>query len=353
MLTSDGVTLSTQFDKLPNSISFKTFKGQFLNSFFDLQGDVRLKNNQKPDIAVQGDLTLVTEDLLQKPFNLSEKLSSLNPKGTIIFNGLIKGPLEDWRQMSINIKGASPQLSLAQINLDNLNLTYEQQEQLIPNFEVTGNIYDGSLTLSSSATLSDEKMPFQANLTVDSLNLATFKNAKRFKNELGGKLTTSTNLEGSLLNWRKMKGAGTLAIREGLLWQWKILEGLLSALLIPELQEVVFTEASAEYYIDNERINTKNLTLSSDSIDLNAQGWVDFNGTIDMNVLPKFSEITLIQSESLKKASTSFLTNAVSIKLAGTVQKPTYKVDSSPLKVLGTTTDLIKEGVKGVLDELF
>jgi len=43
----------------------------------------------------------------------------------------------------------------------------------------------------------------------------------------------------------------------------------------------------------------------------------------------------------------------INIRLSGTIDKPKYSVETLPFKVLKKTTDIFREGIKEILEEIF
>ena len=195
---------------------------------------------------------------------------------------------------------------------------------------------------------------FHDNFQITNLDLAQLRKDKKMKNDrLAGNLSLLTNIHGPLLNLNALTGDGTLSITEGYLYEWNLLKGIFSLLLIPELNDIVFTEALADFSIREGRIHTRNAELSSTIVKLRTEGWIDFSRNINLNISPQFSEIGILQSESLKKGPTALLTHIINIQCAGSIDKPRCSVDKSLPRILENTTGIITDGIKGVLDEIF
>lgn len=177
---------------------------------------------------------------------------------------------------------------------------------------------------------------------------------------MAGVLALKINLNGKLQQWRDLTGEGALAITDGHLWHWNILRGMANALLIPEFKNFVFTAASADFTLHDRKVFSHNARMTSKSVTLEGQGSIDSQKNLDFDIKPTFSQIAILQSQSLKKKATSVVTQTpgyLNIKLTGTTAKPHFKVEKSPLKIIkGTiheTTATIKEVIGGIVGEIF
>jgi len=222
-------------------------------------------------------------------------------------------------------------------------------------------IYDGTLNITSSADLQDSDVPFTATIALENFNLKKFREDQKLKiQKLAGIVNISSDLQGDGKRWRQLTGNGSFSISEGYLWQWNILDGISSILLIPEFKSLAFTEANGDFLIGNQKITTNNTKMIGTMATLTGKGWVDFNKNLNFNIKPDFSELAIIQSDSIKKKATSILTQTdgyINIKLTGTLDDPHFSVEKFPLKIIeetiGGTTDMLKEVIGSIVDEIF
>lgn len=360
--SSDKLNFSTEIRPLRSAFRVMSLKGSFLKSRYDLAGDVHFFEDASPDIDLRGSLSL---DLKETAENLSyiptiknspEKLSLINkfsPEGTVAIEGLYKGKYDDFRNWQLVLKASSPEILLDKKLLKNMTLNYEQRDLHISKCNFNSNFYEGIFNLISSADLTQESIPSRIQASFNDINLSLMRKGFNLKNKLSGKGYLNVDLTLPLNNPKQSEGRGSLAIKEGYIWHWNILQSLSNAVLIPEFQKVYFTDASADFIIENEKIMTDNALLVGNTVDLTGKGWVDFSKNLNFYITPNFSQAVITQSSSLRKAPTALLTNAVTINLTGTLNKPAYKVETSPFKIIESTTEILKEGIGGILGEFF
>ncbi|MBU0467559.1 MAG: AsmA family protein [Candidatus Omnitrophica bacterium] len=359
---SDKLNFSTEIRPLREAFRIISLKGSFLRSIYDITGDVHFFTDASPDIDLRGVLTLdleqIANSLTSLPFiinspNILSLLNKLSPVGTVALEALYKGKHDDWRSWQLVLKASAPNVSLDKTLFENVILSYEQRDLHVSKFDFNCNLYDGILNFSSTADLTQESIPSKINTSFNNINLSLLKKGLNLKNKLSGKGSLNVNLTCPIKSAKKANGSGSLSIKEGYIWHWNILESITNAILIPEFQKVYFTDASASFIIENEKIFTDNALLVGNTVDLTGIGWIDFSKRINFSITPHFSQAVIMQSNSFKKAPTSLLTQAITVNLTGTLSKPVHKVETSPFKVIEGTTELLKEGIGNILGGFF
>lgn len=353
-LGSDELSLIAQVSPKNNVLDIERLHGKFLNSEFDVDGQVDVKNSSepKPDLSLTAKIDL--NDLNKLPMGLNEKIKPLKPQGIVSANGTIQGQGKNWKMWTIDLKAQSPQITFVNYPIKQLQIGYLQQDGVIDHLNIDGKVYDGELKFLSKGTLKDETLPIELALGLERMNLETLRKEQKLKvTDLQGMLSFDLVLNGPLLRQEKLKGSGYVTVSEGILWEWNILKGIFGALLIPEFQNVIFTDAHADFTVDNRKVSTQNAQLISKSVTLDAKGWIDFDKNIDFDVNPVFSEVALLASDSLRKAPTNLLTQSIGIHITGTIKDPKFRADTSVKKVIQNTTGVITDTIKGVIDQVF
>lgn len=362
-LSSSKINLDTYINILNQAFQIISLKGNYLNNPFDIRGDVHLLENGDPDFDLRGTLSLNTQELstLMKdwaPEEVSarwqEKINTYKPDGTLSLEWLWRGTLKDWRNWQLTFKAQSPKLSVLGLSFKNLNIDYSQREQYIQQCAASASLYEGALNFNSSADLHEELIPAQANLTLTDLNLAKLKEDRELKDkDLAGKLSGTIVTKGPLLNSAQLLGQGSLTIREGHIYQWRVLQWILDLLTMKEIKDVVFTDAGASFIIKNKKIITADARMISQPLTLNGKGWIDFDKNLHFNVIPHLSEIALLKSKSNNKWITALIAGVISIEITGTIDTPSCAASTSPMRAIKNTADYIKDGLEGILQGTF
>lgn len=354
---SQKLNLSGQIKILHDAFQIPSLTAKYLNSSVDLKGDVHLFAEEAPEVDLRGNFSLDLNDLPELAVKWKEKIELLYPQGVLAGEGLFKGRLNDWRNWQMTFRARAPSLSFKDSPFNDVTIQFDQRDRHISRCSFNSKLYGGSLTLEASADLAEEQIPVKISGGIEKLNLAKFRQERNILNEyLAGELSAAFEARGPIADLDQLKGKGSLSIIDGYLWQWRIIEGIWGALLIPEFKDVVFTEAQADFLIQNRKILSENIHLEGNTMDLKGRGWIDLSQNIHFNIVPVFSNLTLLQSKSLKKGPTSILAKAegyINIKLTGTLDNPQYQVETFPIKVIEKTKDILKKGVKDILDEIF
>ncbi len=363
-VVSDELDVTTQIKILNNAFQIVTLTGKYLNSSLDAKGDVRGILDGEPDWDLRGTFALNLEDLAMILPAHQKTLKQLQLIGTLTGDGLFQGKPSQWRDWNLTFTASAPTVSIRGFHIDDLVIQEEERDRNISKLNLQGNLYNGELKIVSSTDLTADNIMTQFSGSMVDVDLAQLRTNDLIKNKfLAGKLSGSLNLNGDIRIPMQWKGDGVFTVTDGHIWQWGILEGLWGALLVPEFQNVVFTSAQAHFTVADGKTVTKDASLDSKAISIKGEGWIDFNQNIHFDITPIFSELTAIESKSLKKATSLLLTQTqdyLNIRLTGTLRRPHYKVQVLPVKVLEKTidtlkegTEILKEGVGAILKEIF
>ncbi len=339
-LNSARLNLSTEIKLLHSAFKIVSLKGNYFQSLFDITGDVHLPEGTGPylDLNLLGDLQL--ENLKDIFPSLKESLDPWQPTGTISIDGLFRGNLNQWRDWQLVLKAQSPEISLAGYSFKNLLLEMNQRDRYVNKFNLNGQSYGGNLSMNATADLDGDDLPFKTSFQLENSDLSQLR--EKFKNDwLEGHLSLQSKLHGSLTDLNQWIGSGSFTIKDGLLGK-----------LIPQLEQAYFTSAQGDFAVKHKKISTRNTYLYSQTIDLKTKGSIDFNGNLDFDIVPDYDKLKFGSSTETTITPATLLKEILRIKVTGTLDKPHYAVQTSPLKILEKTADVfkggLKEGVKGV-----
>ncbi len=351
-LQSDDLNFETDINILNNAFQITAFKGKYFESAFDVKGDIHILEDTTPVFNVTSRLDLQLEDAERLLPCLATGMGLIKPKGLVSLNASFRGTPKDWRNWSVLVKGTSPEITLQGYKLSDVDLTFDERDQNVNKCDVSATFYGGKLVLKSSADLTTTQSPYRTNLNLEDVNLAELREDSPLKTkDIAGTLMGFVVLHGNLNDLKNSQGNGNISITDGYLWQLNLLRGLGRLLLIPEYREIVFTEATTNLTIKNQKTRFEDLELISRPLTLKGSGWVDLEGNIDFSITSHFDMTAIEESHSIKKTVTALLTTTnsyLNIKVTGTLDNPQYRSIPSPVNVLEKTRDLIKEGIQSI-----
>ncbi|MBF0522544.1 MAG: DUF748 domain-containing protein [Candidatus Omnitrophica bacterium] len=347
-IASTDLRVSTQINILHKAFQICKLKGSYLNSTFDIMGDVHLFDNSEPDLDLRGTLAVNLMDLraiLPEPFR--KQIYEFKPLGTITLNDfLFQGKPKDWRNWNLTFKGTSPEVSLLGHTFHDFTINLVERDQNISNFNIASTIYDGTLNITSSVDLTEDNLPMKLSAAVQKLDLAVLqKKIKTPVPSLAGIFAFNLDANGPLLEQRKIKGTASMDISDGNFGQ-----------IIPQLRNTIFNAAHADFVISNAKFTTENAVIKSNAIDLKAKGWVDFAKNVNFDITPRYAQVPAVEAPLVNIDTRTLIEQSFVVKVTGTLDKMSYKVQPLPVKILENTTGAVKDVIKSginILEGLF
>ncbi len=348
-----GMDLTSQLNFLtPGLMKIESLAGKYQHSDFDLTGDVFFSEKQKPDVELKGNARFNLQDLSILLPQAKDRLEKLAPKGSVQWEGSIKGNSLNWMDWLISSSVMSPEITLSGYKINDLAVKSHQANQQIDTFNLTAHVYNGDLNLYATADLFKEFMPYQLEIQIKKVDLEKLKTDTIWKDKIvSGSLSSVARLNGALKDPQRLEGQGSILINDGNIWQLNLFTGLGKLLLIPEYEDIIFNEASLDYLVKDGRITTENLILKSEPMILKGKGWMNFAGEMDFNVVSEFNINTITHSESIKKTITALIAQSgpyLNIKVSGSLKAPKYALYPSATHMINTTKNLLLEGLKNI-----
>ncbi|MFA5059210.1 MAG: AsmA-like C-terminal region-containing protein [Candidatus Omnitrophota bacterium] len=351
-IASENIQIATKIQVLRNAFSISWLNGHYFDTKFDLKGDVFLTPDDNPRVDLKGNLDFNLENLGAAIPAIKETIDPLKLSGLCSIKGAFKGNLKNWRDWQVLIDIASPEVTFTDYRLSDIAITFVEVDRNINQFDISAVVYGGKLKLQSSADLTAEQIPYKVSVRLDNTDLSKLKADTIWKDkDISGYFSFLASVRGTLDSLNSIHGQGSIALTNGHIWQVNLLQGLGKFLFIPEFDNITFKEVAGDFVVEDGKVLTDNLMLASDPVTLTAQGWIDFAGNLNFDVLSEFSDEVIEQSSSLRKTITAFLTQTgdyLKIKLTGSLKEPKYNVSVSSGEVIRRTKDLLIEGLQGI-----
>ena len=353
-VSAEGVALTTLLQPGPEGFDILKLTGHFQDTTFSGKGHFA-PGKTGPYLELETKLSVELKDLPQMHPLIAEKIKDLHLLGQVGIQATFQGRINQWPTSALTLTAKSKEVTIASYKFNNLILNIKHGGTDISQINLKALLDDGDLVIDLLADPRKEDMPGTFSLDLAGTDLAKMgRDAQWPAKDISGKLKAQLKLDGPLLKTAALTGYGNFAITDGKIWKLTILKGLWQLLLIPELNNAVFTEASATFTVQKNKLITQDLLLKSQPLDLAGQGWLDINKNIDLLITPRFHQLEILKSSAiLQKIPTGLLTQTqgyFNIRLTDTLTKPKYKIETDPGRVLQGTTGNLLEGVQGILE---
>jgi hypothetical protein len=349
-LSSDYLSLESELNIQNKLLTITKLNGSYFQSQFDIKGNADITNADNPLLQLKADAKIDIADLSNLSPELKEILEKIKLSGVLDTAASLNGRLQNYRNWQLTLNGNSTLLSMGGLKINDLSLDCLQDNSPVVNSRLTGNAYLGTILAKLQLDLAEQEFPFLMETIIDKVDISKLKDDVDLKNkEISGILSSSATLKGTAKDIKNsLNGSGSINIEKGNLWQLELFKGLGEFLLIPEFQKIVFKEAAGDFLISDGKISTDNLMLESEPVNILFEGNIDFAGNIDFKVTTQLAEGLVKDITDIKGIFSSILaqsTNAISIKLSGTVKEPKYKIIPLPGQLFKKAKDFIIQDI--------
>jgi hypothetical protein len=343
-LNSKDLDLKSDIKIKDKLIRIITFKGQYLNSQFDVEGGIDTQDNTNPGLDLLANLNFNPFDaFVFLPASLTENLQKIKPDGILNIKGTLNGRVKDYKNWNLSLKASSDTFSVYNLKFSGLAFGLEQKDGQININHFIASGYSGAVNLDFVSDLKPDAPTYLLKLNSSGIDLAKLKLDTGLKEkDITGTLNISADLNGNFKDPASLKGSGLLSVKDGKLWQFSLFKGLGELFLLPDYEKIMFKEALGEFNIGDKSVSTENLRLTSDQLNLDCKGKLGFDGTLDFTIYTQTNKNLIRDSADIRKFTTAILgglSNALTIKVSGTIQKPKYKIIPVPLDVIQNIKD--------------
>jgi len=221
-------------------------------------------------------------------------------------------------------------------------------------YHLTAELYKGAFQMDSYIDLDNPIPPFSINANINNMDVYEFSTKSSLvKKEVSGMCNANIKLKGAIGATNALYGKSWVEIKNANLWESTLFKGIGTALFIPNLKEVIFTDAFGTIQIKNSRFYTDNFKLVSKEMELAVKGSLGFDDTVDATIKIRLKKELIQESAWLAKISSILLESAGwfigNIKVAGTTRDPAFTV--IPVGI-GNILDKVKKTIDKAIDGL-
>ncbi|MEI6438277.1 MAG: AsmA-like C-terminal region-containing protein [Candidatus Omnitrophota bacterium] len=327
-LKAENMSVDAQVKKKNDVLNIESFHGTWFDSSVSATGKIFLPAGKAPtvDITATGKTSL--RDIPKIMPNLAKQVEPLKLAGVLKINAHVKGNPADWQHLESTITIGSDVLNVMGYEADTITIDATQKDGELRPLEIKAKVYDGDLGVIGSVDLVKPGFPFDATYKLDGTNLEKLKRDTPLKNQqLSGALSVEGDMKGTPSDLRSLAGKAIVQIKDGYLWDIEMLSKVLS-ILSSSFQggSIVIRDANATFNVSGGKVETNNLTLSSQTVSLIGEGWVDMlDQSVDLNITPRLETPQTPGGGTDLMALINPTQGLVNIHVTGTLTKP--KID--------------------------
>ncbi|MFA5090795.1 MAG: AsmA-like C-terminal region-containing protein [Candidatus Omnitrophota bacterium] len=344
-LTSKDMNLESDIKIKDKLVSINKLNGKYIDSAFDITGDLDINDSTNPLFNLSTKIKVNSKDILVfLPQKTSDSLDKVKLEAELNIAGTLQGRAKDYKKWEINLENSKGNFSLYNLKFSDLYFILSQKDGLLSISQFSASGYSGILKAGFAANLNAATPPYTVKLELSALDLAKLKPDLKIKEDIAGILEIRVDSTGNFKGTEQIKGRGYLTVKDGRLWKLNLFKGIGELLFLPVYEKIVFSQATADFDIQDNFIQTDNLKLTSDMMALDCKGKLGFNGELDFTVYTQVNKELIRDSSDMRKFATAVLGqlgSALTIRITGTIQKPSYKVIPVAMDIIKSIKDFI------------
>jgi hypothetical protein len=315
-------------------LKFRLKDVPYMEDLGTLYGTLRLY--KKPDLKKDENPTDMLEITFTSPkVLLVAKSSIVNNQGKTELRGRILAPF----------------IKTSKYQFNNINADLALIGDKLYIYNLYADFYRGVFRMDSYMDLDNPIPPFSISANVKDMDVYEFSTTSSLvKRNVSGTCNGTMKLKGILGVTNSLYGKSWVEIKNANLWESGMFKGIAKVLFIPNLKEVVFTDAYGSFQIKNSQFYTDNFKLVSKEMELSIKGSLGFDDKVDAAVKIRFKKELIQESAWLSKISSILLESAGwfvgNVKITGYSKDPSF--DVSPIGV-GNILDKVKKTIDNIL----
>ncbi len=334
-LRSDDLGLSCTFLKENGNVTIESLEGMFYTFHFDLKGEVTDAFSEKMTCAMEGAVETRLESFAALPGKTGEFARAHSMSGTLRSRVFLKTTGKDLAEADITSTLVAENIRIDKFRITGITSRINVREGSLSTPLFSGIIYGGALAGNLEMDLTAKGIPYRCSLKLNNMDFERLMHDMSGNKEKAyGNLTMGISITGITAVPGRIRGNGSINISDADLGPMPILTPLLGDIyaaaqtFVPAIKPVKIDAASMDFEIKNRRILTDNLVLHGEDITINAEGYMDFDGNLDLvfeNRLPHPDpEKDQEWPKALRNAIVSFGRFLGKTRLTGTIKDPKW-----------------------------
>ncbi|MCF6157675.1 MAG: AsmA family protein [wastewater metagenome] len=307
-----------------------------LNGIYDIESGRRIFNIHVPNI-------FITEALFHA---LPDKSTgngvwkTLKPRGraeVVVHYQGFQDKKDDAYFVEIDLKDCEILITKHKIPVWGIEGRIEINKQRLVGKRIDAKCYGGRLEGDISITLNANSPRYKGELSIAEIHIEKLAHTiMKTKKPLAGILSGKINYQGEGTELKNLSAQGKVNVTEGYLSDVPIILNIFNFLSLNLPKKESFRDAQVKFIANKGKIHIHDGAISSDTIELNGRGDIDFDGRLHLSVVAEFDRNFFSQIPLVGKVY-DFIVGGVRrqltmVEVKGTFSKP--EIHSIPFKPL-------------------
>jgi len=341
-LFAKDLSLSGSFGVAGRKIKIGLVKGKYFDSEFSASGNIDNSDSSRPQADLMGTISLSLADA-SKILEKNPAIRLMRPAGRLDGQFSLAGNARDLKSCFIQARLTSNNLSLYGLNSQGFSLDYLQEQKLAKIISSRIALYDGVIEATGVMNMDTVSLPYHLEMQAGGIKLDKLKMDTPAKDkDISGTLDAVIKLNGFSGDLGKLSGSGSFQVRDGKLWELNFFQGIGKLLFAKDFANIVLSECSAAFLINNRFVYTDNLKLKSNIADLSGPVKIGFDGSLEAAFDVEIKGDMVPLSGTLKDVATVIVGQAGKfgvIRLSGNLKSPRYVFKPAVTDIIKGLTD--------------
>ena len=303
--------------------AFSRLEGKYMNSRFSAAGDVNFKDPDRPDASIKGAIDTKLEDLV----NISKipaDIRGMKPAGKVRGEFELSGNVNNLKTCSINARIESGLVSIRGLKFSDIAVNYVQGSGVGHVESADASFYGGTMKAAGSVDWLSKDLSSSFNINMRDVKLEELKNYTGFKDrDVAGNIKVYANINSRLKDPSGVTGTGKITITKGRLWQLDLFKGLGALIFTSDFSDIVFTEGSCNFRVENKEFSTTDFSLKSELMKLYGSVKIGFDKSITASLRSELAEGAMYPGA--QKNIAAAIGSCTFTEISGTLMEPKYK----------------------------
>ncbi|MCM8760543.1 MAG: AsmA family protein [Candidatus Omnitrophica bacterium] len=338
--SSRDLSLESIFTMTDKVMNIEKVKGRWLNSGFNLKGELDFSEKDVIDADLNGSAELELRDL-KTIGRKAAGIVKMKPAGNMVTDFKLSGDIKDLRSCNISARLKSRRISLYGLVFTDASAEYLQEEGAGYINKMRASLYGGTIEATAKMDFYAKGLPYDLRVDAREVKIDELRSDIGIRDkDVSGTLRVYLDLKGVFKDVSRLTGLGRAALKDGRLWQLNLFHGFGSIIFTKDFKNIVFTEGTCDFKIRDRTIFADYFAMKSDLINMYGSGTIGFDGSVNAVLKTELTEEAMYPSA--QKNIADAIGQYTYTEVTGTLNNPRFKMKQSvPDIVIGVAGALL------------